>query len=592
MKEEKTKQEKIEESKLLFKVTTKPTKELVKDYYWYCVKKRFSLESKPFKIIVALILISLFLYFITNPITNSNQIEDKIQFIISLSIEIGIFLVLYFLIYRYKINKQVKKIDDNTKGTTTYFYKKGIIDKGENKIYVNEYEDIKSVDRNKDALYITYKNATATAIRYELLTPKQKEIINNIEASISSKKPIKKPRQQATEVEAKEKSKKTIVIIGLIAIYIVATLVGIVYLSDKEEETESKSQYIVNKYVDELEELQHADDAAYAKCKEFLDQQIYYINFHSSDYYLHGKDEYTLTIYANYTNEITLYYEVYDLVGTATCEWGEWYGLNGDNYTKIDLYVYPEKEGYSYIKITNDSDDKEIYVFVDNVNRDIVEFDTTFNHNIAILNEIDEENGCLNSRKMILNRIDDSHFLYEWVTIATSINRNRWYAVEDIDNFNKYPCTVWKINDIDNDNRIISIDELYFEDKPGTLKYKDITDNKKEIKLSFNKDDQGFYEVLNSEDKVISTFTVDEISGSLSVNVDSIEIYNEPNGETVKTYKLNNDTLFVNLIRAEKGETWYRIGKDMWVKAQPSIEYFNYSKTEEESEDQEEHEYV
>ena len=585
MKKEKTKQEKIEESKFLFKVATKPEKDIIERYSWYSIKKRLKIESKPFKIIAILLLITVPLYLISG---GANRILEYLPILIYIA---AIILVCY-LIFRHNIKKNLKKIDNNSKGTVTYFYEKGIIDKGERIVLVNEYEDIVSIDRNKDDLYIFYKSNTVTIIRYELLTPKQKEIINNIEASISSKKPIKKPRQQATEVEAKEKSRKTIVIIGLIAIYIVATLVGIIYLSDKEEETEGKSQYIVNKYVDELEELQHADDAAYAKCKEFLDQQIYYVNFHSSDYYLHGKDEYTLTIYANYTNEITLYYEVYDLVGTATCEWGEWYGLNGDNYTKIDLYVYPEKEGYSYIKITNDSDDKEIYVFVDNVNRDIVEFDTTFNHNIAILNEIDEENGCLNSRKMILNRIDDSHFLYEWVTIATSINRNRWYAVEDIDNFNKYPCTVWKINDIDNDNRIISIDELYFEDKPGTLKYKDITDNKKEIKLSFNKDDQGFYEILNSENKVILTFTVNEISGSLSVNVDSIEIYNEPNGEIVKTYKLNNDTLYVNLIRAEKGETWYRIGKDMWVKAQPSIEYSNYSKTEEESEDQEEHEYV
>lgn len=586
MKKEKIKQEIIEESKLLFKVTTKSEKEIIENYSWYSLKRAFSIESKPFKILAILFIITIPLYLITGGVY---QVLEYLPTIIMVLVYIAILVVIFYFVFRYRIKKNTKKIDGNSKGTTTYFYEKGIVDKGEKIVLVNEYEDIKSIDRNKDDLYIYYKNNTATILKYETLTPKQKKIIDDIETKVFSNKPIKKPiNKPETIVESKEKSRKTLLIIGLIAIYIVATLVGIVYLSDSEEETDGKNQYIVNKYIEELEDLKHADEDAYEKCKEILDQQEYYNDFHSSDYYLHGEEEYTLTIYANYVNEVTLHYGVSDILGHTNAEWGEWYLLNGDNYTNIDLYVYPKTEGYGIITITNDQDDRVLKIFVDNVDRDVVEFDKVFNHNIVVLNEEDNENNLINSKKVVINRIDDSHFLNEWRSIGGTYNtNNKWYAVEDIDNFNKYPSIVWILKEIDLENNIIIINELYFEDKPGELKYGDISKNKKEIKLIFDKDDQDFYEILNSDDELLATLATDNISGSLIVSGDSIEIYNKPNGDIVKTYGLENKTLFVNLIRAEKGETWYRIGKDMWVKAQPSIEYIDYKKFEVESNDSE-----
>ena len=144
------------------------------------------------------------------------------------------------------------------------------------------------------------------------------------------------------------------------------TVIGLVVLAVGIFNDYRFAQYVsINRYQQELSELKEINKEAYDTAREVLKGQGTNYYYFSNNYYIRGEEN-VLHITADLdAEEYTIYCDQESHGTTLDMEWGDWKS-NGKKDIYITLDVKAKGEGYAIIYITNDVDDRSIWVFVDN----------------------------------------------------------------------------------------------------------------------------------------------------------------------------------------------------------------------------------
>lgn len=169
--------------------------------------------------------------------------------------------------------------------------------------------------------------------------------------------------------EEEETSKHKSALIWVIVLSLMTIGYGI-YNDTRFSEVASHQTF--KSYSTELEELKAKNEKAYNVAKDYLDNREKNYNFQADTYFIKGEDN-TINIYANLDGDNYILYcdqiyydakkneENYDKC-YLDMTWNDWTG------EVISLEVHAVNEGYGVIIITNDVNDDNLYIFIDNIN--------------------------------------------------------------------------------------------------------------------------------------------------------------------------------------------------------------------------------